>query len=630
MTKEDFLAAEGKTEEEFDAELDKRTREAMKAQFVLDEIVEKEQLSVNEAELTEHLVRPAPRYGMAPGPVRPAGRPGRPGRRCSSARSSAARRSPLVLEGPRSPTRPAAPVDLEALREDAPGRRAARATPTTASTTPATTTTEAVRRSRGPRRTPAAGPSCVRVTAVRRQRTPAAAGSSVSRARVSVGTVTATPVDDRRETGDAPSERADHAPASRPRRGARRSRQGMGLDDQVYNRLLARAHHLPRLRGRRRQSPTRSARSCCCSPPRTPTRTSALHQLARAARSTAGMAIYDTMQFVTNDVATVAMGLAASMGQFLLCAGTTGKRYALPHARIMMHQPSGGLGGTAVRHHDPGRADALHQEDDGRAASPTTPARPSSRSRPTPTATAGSPPRRPRTTASSTTSSPAPARSPAAAAPHDRTTSPRPGSPRGDRAQMSDLYQPSSRYVLPVVRRAHVVRRQASQDPYTKLFEERIIFLGVQIDDASANDVMAQLLTLESMDPDRDISIYINSPGGSFTALTAIYDTMQFVRPDIQTVCLGQAASAAAVLLAAGTPGKRFALPNARILIHQPSTEGGGQASRHRDPGPRDPADARAAGGDARQALRPRRRSRSARTSSATRSSPPRRPWSTA
>ena len=117
-------------------------------------------------------------------------------------------------------------------------------------------------------------------------------------------------------------------------------------------------------------------------------------------------------------------------------------------------------------------------------------------------------------------------------------------------------------------------------NPYNKLFEERIIFLGVQIDDASANDVMAQLLTLESTDPDRDITIYINSPGGSFTALTAIYDTMQYVRPDIQTVCMGQAASAAAVLLAAGTPGKRMALPNSRIIIHQPATEGGyGQSS---------------------------------------------------
>ena len=146
------------------------------------------------------------------------------------------------------------------------------------------------------------------------------------------------------------------------------------------------------------------------------------------------------------------------------------------------------------------------------------------------------------------------------------------------KAQMSDLYQPSARYVLPVLeeRTSYGFKRQ---DPYNKLFEERIIFLGTQIDDVSANDVMAQLLTLESLDPDRDISIYINSPGGSFTAMTAIYDTMQFVRPEIQTVCLGQAASAAAVLLAGGTPGKRFALPNARVLIHQPSTEGGGQGS---------------------------------------------------
>ena len=111
-------------------------------------------------------------------------------------------------------------------------------------------------------------------------------------------------------------------------------------------------------------------------------------------------------------------------------------------------------------------------------------------------------------------------------------------------------------------------------DPYAKLFEERIIFLGVPIDDDVANDVMAQLLCLESMDPDRDIQIYINSPGGSFTALTAIYDTMQFVKPDVQTVCMGQAASAAAVLLAAGTPGKRLALPDSRVLIHQPYTEG--------------------------------------------------------
>ncbi|HEX3611299.1 MAG TPA: ATP-dependent Clp protease proteolytic subunit, partial [Sporichthyaceae bacterium] len=141
------------------------------------------------------------------------------------------------------------------------------------------------------------------------------------------------------------------------------------------------------------------------------------------------------------------------------------------------------------------------------------------------------------------------------------------------------LHLPESRYVLPrFVERTSQGYRE--YDPYAKLFEERIIFLGVQVDDASANDVMAQLLTLESMDPDRDIQIYINSPGGSFTALTAIYDTIQFVKPDVQTICMGQAASAAAVLLASGTPGKRLALPNARILIHQPAIEGsGGQAS---------------------------------------------------
>ncbi len=120
-----------------------------------------------------------------------------------------------------------------------------------------------------------------------------------------------------------------------------------------------------------------------------------------------------------------------------------------------------------------------------------------------------------------------------------------------------------SRYVLPSL-----------------LFEERIIFLGVQIDDASANDVMAQLITLESIDPDRDVLMYINSPGGSMTSMMAIYDTMQYIQPEIQTFCLGQAASAAAVLLAAGTKGKRMALPNSRILIHQPAVESGyGQSS---------------------------------------------------
>ena len=138
----------------------------------------------------------------------------------------------------------------------------------------------------------------------------------------------------------------------------------------------------------------------------------------------------------------------------------------------------------------------------------------------------------------------------------------------------------SGRYILPTFeeRTAYGYKRQ---DPYAKLFEDRIIFLGVQIDDASADDVMAQLLVLESQDPDRDIVMYINSPGGSFTAMTAIYDTMQYIRPHIQTVVLGQAASAAAVITAGGTKGKRLALPNARILIHQPAggSEGSSQAS---------------------------------------------------
>src|SRR5579864_4815910 len=137
-----------------------------------------------------------------------------------------------------------------------------------------------------------------------------------------------------------------------------------------------------------------------------------------------------------------------------------------------------------------------------------------------------------------------------------------------------------SRYVLPsfVERTSYGIKES---NPYNKLFEERIIFLAAPIDDVVANDVIAQLVVLESSDPDRDILIYINSPGGSFTALTAIYDTMQFVRPEIQTYCMGQAASAAAVLLAAGTKGKRYALQNSRVLIHQPSggTEGAMQIS---------------------------------------------------
>lgn len=134
------------------------------------------------------------------------------------------------------------------------------------------------------------------------------------------------------------------------------------------------------------------------------------------------------------------------------------------------------------------------------------------------------------------------------------------------------MHGPSARYVLPEFseRTATGVR---TLDPYSKLLGERIVFLGTPVDDTAANDVMAQFMHLEHADPDRDISLYINSPGGSLTAMTAIYDTMRFVTCDVETVCMGQAASAAAVLLAAGAPGKRLALPGARILIHQPGVD---------------------------------------------------------
>jgi ATP-dependent Clp protease protease subunit len=123
-------------------------------------------------------------------------------------------------------------------------------------------------------------------------------------------------------------------------------------------------------------------------------------------------------------------------------------------------------------------------------------------------------------------------------------------------------------------------RGERHYDIYSRLLKEHIIFLGTDIDESVANVVVAELLYLESEDPDREISIYINSPGGSITAGLAIYDTMHFIRPDIVTICMGQAASMAAILLAAGTKGKRFSLPHSRIVIHQPSVEGiAGQAT---------------------------------------------------
>jgi ATP-dependent Clp protease protease subunit len=139
------------------------------------------------------------------------------------------------------------------------------------------------------------------------------------------------------------------------------------------------------------------------------------------------------------------------------------------------------------------------------------------------------------------------------------------------------VIEPVRNYLVPTVVE-QTNRGERAFDIYSRLLKERIIFLGTPIDDTVANLMMAQLLHLESEDPDKDISIYINSPGGEITGLFAIYDTMQYIKPDVSTICIGQAASAAAVLLASGTPGKRYALPHARILIHQPHGGASGQA----------------------------------------------------
>lgn len=140
------------------------------------------------------------------------------------------------------------------------------------------------------------------------------------------------------------------------------------------------------------------------------------------------------------------------------------------------------------------------------------------------------------------------------------------------------MIEPIRNYLVPTVIE-QTNRGERAFDIYSRLLKERIIFLGTPVDSAVANLMMAQLLHLESEDPEKDISIYINSPGGEITGLFAIYDTMQYIKPDVSTICIGQAASAAAVLLGAGTKGKRYALPHARILIHQPHGGAQGQAA---------------------------------------------------
>jgi ATP-dependent Clp protease protease subunit len=145
--------------------------------------------------------------------------------------------------------------------------------------------------------------------------------------------------------------------------------------------------------------------------------------------------------------------------------------------------------------------------------------------------------------------------------------------------QDSNFQNPNfQNYVVPTVFE-QTSRGERYFDIYSRLLKDRIIFLGTPIDDTVANLIMAQMLHLESDDPDKDVFLYINSPGGSITSLFAIYDTMQYIKPDVNTVCMGMAASAAAVILAGGAPGKRFALPHARIMLHQPHGGTSGQAS---------------------------------------------------
>lgn len=142
---------------------------------------------------------------------------------------------------------------------------------------------------------------------------------------------------------------------------------------------------------------------------------------------------------------------------------------------------------------------------------------------------------------------------------------------------MSEAMSPTNYLVPMVVEQTN--RGERSFDIYSRLLKERIIFLGTPINDEIANLIMAQLIHLEGEDPEKDINFYINSPGGSVTAALAIYDTMEYIKPEVSTICMGQAASAGAVLLAAGTTGKRFALPHSRVLLHQPSGEAGGQST---------------------------------------------------
>ena len=290
-----------------------------------------------------------------------------------------------------------------------------------------------------------------------------------------------------------------------------------------------------------------------------PRRDIALYINSPGGSVSAALAMYDTMRLIPNDVATLAMGLAASAAQFLLSAGTPGKRFALRHSRVLMHQPSGGIGGTAIdiaiqaqnMAHVKRTMQSLTAEHTGQSVE--TIERDADRD----------------ALVHRRGGARVRVHRPGGRAPRRRA----PG--RVDATGGSVM---AGQYTIPVVIEQRPTGERAS-DVYSRLLTDRIIFLGTEIDDGVANVVIAQLLHLQSESQDSPIHLYINSPGGSITALLAVYDTIQYIKPTVATFCLGQAASAAAVLLAAGTPGNRHVLEHARVLLHQPSGGGEGTAA---------------------------------------------------
>ncbi len=286
---------------------------------------------------------------------------------------------------------------------------------------------------------------------------------------------------------------------------------------------------------------------------------------------TAGLAIYDTMRLIPNEVSTLAMGLAASMGQFLLSGGTPGKRYALPHSRVLMHQGSAGIGGSAVDieiqaenlEHTKNVMMRLIAEHTGQPVDKVE--RDADRDRWFTAEEARDYGFVDEILTDVSAVTPALLR--------DLS-----GWPVGWARQDArrDGGSAMSQYSIPSVVEK-TIRGERAVDIYSRLLTDRIIYVGTEIDDGVANVVIAQLLHLESERPESAINLYLNSPGGSVTATLAIYDTMQFIGSPVATTCVGQAASTAALLLAGGAAGSRMVLPHARVVLHQPS--GGGQGA---------------------------------------------------